>query len=171
MTRERWGASKFVKNQLRVVADNAYDPEAMPPITADLSEPGSRAFISKQQFTEMCKPAFGNKSMPNINALYKRAHFIINTPDYIVLKQAKSDSVEVFRNPGSYLTTSAGALYDENKENGTRPTSEDHREDIAWEQDWVQRMMSVADRPAPAVNAPPARRRRWVRQALALPES
>ena len=49
MTRERWGASKFVKNQLRLMADNLYEPDVMPDIAADVSVDGSHALITVLQ--------------------------------------------------------------------------------------------------------------------------
>eukprot|EP00973_Karenia_brevis_P005492 747805-Karenia_brevis.AAC.1 len=38
LTRERWGASKFVKNQLRIITDNTYDPDAEPDLAPRLPD-------------------------------------------------------------------------------------------------------------------------------------
>ena len=165
MTRERWGASKFVKNQWRAICDNTYDADAMIDITADLSEDGSFAQISLAIFLDIIKPSFAKMSLPNIKAILKRAHVIVNTAHYILVKQAESDVVKVFRGLPSYLTTEAGANYMEWKDSGATPSSEQLREDIGWEQQWVARFFSAADRGA--VVRRDVRARRWARGALA----
>ena len=72
MTRERWGASKFVKNQLRCIADNSYEPDVMPDISADLSTDGTHATITLLQYTEVLKPFFGILRIYRLNIIYER---------------------------------------------------------------------------------------------------
>ncbi len=95
MTRERWGASKFVRNQWRCLCDTVYCWEAMPDIAADLDTPGSHASLSMAQFLDLISPAFGKTGLPNIMALLKKAHIVVNTNSHIVVKQAKQEQVKV----------------------------------------------------------------------------
>ena len=102
MTRERWGASKFVRNQRRSITDNAIASDADPTtIPNDLPRDFSRhAIIPASQFYDIVEPAFGegkNKmSLTNVKALYKRGHFIVNTKEATYLKVAGEDNVKVF---------------------------------------------------------------------------
>ena len=94
--------------------------------------------------------------MPNIKALYKRAHFILNTPDYIILKLAEEENAKVFRGLDSYLTPAAGQRLIDFKERDVMPLPEDLRRDRGWEQRWIKTLIARAD----GVAEPP---RRWRR--------
>jgi hypothetical protein len=147
MTRERWGASKFVKNQLRGLADNTYDESAVPDyMPNDLPEEMSRyAFTTLAVFTDIVRPAFGKKTLPNIGAVFKRAHFIVNTESYIFVKQAADDTIKVFHGLDSYLTVEAGEALIEFKNTDQMPPSEQYRADIEWEQNLITRLCDQAD--------------------------
>ena len=163
MTRERWGASKFVKNQWRSLCDNTYDPEPEIQINADFVTPGSCTFVSLEIFRKMCGPMLGHLPKPHVMALFKRAHFIVNSKRQIYLKKAGEDVVRVFAHIPSYLTTSAGEALIDFKERHQMPSAEQLRQDIDWEQTWVNRLTDLAD----GVAAPA--RKRFCRGALALP--
>ena len=52
LTKERWTAAKFVQNQLRVVIDNAFEPEKEQTISVD-----PNPTISHDQFLDIIRPA------------------------------------------------------------------------------------------------------------------
>jgi hypothetical protein len=147
MTRERWGASKFVKNQLRGLADNSYDESAVPAhLPNDLPEDMSRCTqMSLAMFTDIVRPAFGKKTLPNIAAIWKRAHFIVNTENYILVKPAAVDVVQVFRGLHSYLTAEAGIALVQFKTHDQMPAGEQHRASIEWEQELISDLCERAD--------------------------
>lgn len=67
MTRERWTNSKFAQHQLRIVLDNAYNPEAHP--AGDLTE--AALAIQQEDFFRMVRPALGNISVTHAMAILK----------------------------------------------------------------------------------------------------
>ena len=103
------------------------------------------AYITKAHFTDIVKPAFGAKTLPNIGAVFKRAHFIVNTESYIFVKQAADDTVKVFHGLESYLTEEAGETLIQFKETDQMPPAEQHRADIEWEQNLISRLCDQAD--------------------------
>ena len=155
MTRERWGASKFVRNQWRSITDNSYahdaDPDTIP--ADDLPEDFSQhSFITLEDFIPIVQPAFGTgrnaMSLPNIKALFKRAHFIVNTSKYTYIKEAKVDNVKVFAHITSYLTPEAGALLLAVKENrDALPLPHTMRNHIGEEQRIFAELVQTADEP------------------------
>jgi len=165
MTRERWGASKFVRNQWRAISDNAYEPDMDPDsLPQDLPEDWSRhAIINFQQFFPIVAPAFrqgrNQMSMPHIKAMFKRAHCIVNTTKYTYIKMAQEDNVKVFHHVDSYLTQGAGELLAETKETNIMPSADLMRDLIGGEQEIVRDLIREADqarrgRPRLALPAP-----------------
>lgn len=64
MTREQWTNSKFVGHQLRIVLDNAYNPEAEPKDEKTLT-------VQREDFFRMLRPALGNISVTDAMAILK----------------------------------------------------------------------------------------------------
>ena len=64
MTREQWTNSKFVRHQLRIVLDNAYNPEAEPKDEKTLT-------VQREDFFRMLRPALGNISVTDAMAILK----------------------------------------------------------------------------------------------------
>ena len=70
MTRERWTTAKFVRNQLRIVLDNAYNPEVEPQTETDFMD--QERAIPHEAFYSMIRPALGNISVTDAMAILKR---------------------------------------------------------------------------------------------------
>ena len=99
MTRERWGAAKFVRGQARFACDNKYDPAAI-----DDEDPN----LTLDTFLAAIRPAFPpNMCKPDVMAILKRASVILNTRDHIYVKLAARPEIERFDNEGSYITEEA----------------------------------------------------------------
>ena len=79
MTRERWTNSKFVRHQLRIVLDNAYNPEAEP--EDDLTE--TALTVQHEEFFRMMRPALGNISVTDAMAILKRSAVVIFSKKFI----------------------------------------------------------------------------------------
>lgn len=176
MTKERYNAAKFVRNQLRIICDNSYccvaeknwldDPEVLQASSdEDSSEDAADGkVIPLAMFLDMCKPAMGDKGKPHVTAIMKRAHFILNTQRFLYAKEAGSHIVKQFPHVPSYLTPDAGNVYMQFKATGTMPEAERLREDIGWEQGWLAELIRVQDEPLPALRDRPLRR--WAPRAL-----
>ncbi|CAE7556086.1 unnamed protein product [Symbiodinium microadriaticum] len=72
LTKERWTAAKFVQNQLRVVIDNAFEPEKEQTISVD-----PNPTISHDQFLDIIRPAIRDMSTADIMAILKRSVFVV----------------------------------------------------------------------------------------------
>ena len=117
MTRETWGAAKFVMNQPRMIADNKWDPHEEPEMTVDgQPRPWTIGFtgIDNKTFMNMVRPAFPEKCLDtDIEA--------ICTPDYIdALPAGLDDKVTISRHEhrGSYITAKANELLERSTDDG-----------------------------------------------------
>ena len=79
MSKERWGAAVFRKNQLRIACENKWDPAAEP--GPDNKE---RCFITHAEFCSMVRPAMHQACTPSdLEAVCKRASFIVNSSQWV----------------------------------------------------------------------------------------
>ena len=79
MSKERWGAAKWVVNQLRLFAVNDYTPEAEPPNTLPVMDT-SIQYIQHKAFMEMLEAVWPrDTSEANAMAVLKRTHIILNS--------------------------------------------------------------------------------------------
>ena len=99
MTRERWTNAKFVRNQLRIVLDNAYNPEAEPAMD---SLQNARK-ISHEAFYNMIRPALGNIAVADAMAILKRSVFMIFSKKFVYFRLPSQQPVEVERLPWEKL--------------------------------------------------------------------
>lgn len=132
MTRERWTNAKFVRNQLRIVLDNAYNPEAEPAMD---SLQNARK-ISHEAFYNMIRPALGNIAVADAMAILKRSVFMIFSKKFVYFRLPSPQPVEVERLPWEKLDI----LLDSSKpilknffEGG--PCPEHYESHTAWELD------------------------------------
>ena len=116
MTRERWGASKFVLNQLRLAGENSYT-EAQIPSDEEWAEAneGTQVIVNSRttlKLWEMTKATFPTGiSKANAFALFKRINIYLNTENHIYRRLAGSKSgVERFPIESHYITEDAGKV-------------------------------------------------------------
>ena len=87
MTRERWGASKSVRNQPRMICDNNWDAEKEPQMMVGGQRHPCRVglpSIEDKSFMKMTRPAFPEKCIDSdIEAVCKRATIIVNSEHFI----------------------------------------------------------------------------------------
>ena len=131
MTRERWGAAKFVRGQARFASENMYDEQAVPSWDdwRGLNVlPEKKAKEKRNQFLfDMLRPTFPKgMSKANVNAILKRATVVMNTKDYVFERLAGVESDvtrEVKR--GHFITKQAGTtLYNYYEKQITRDAEE-----------------------------------------------
>lgn len=100
MTRERWGAAKFVKNQHRSGAENKHK------VDFDF-EVGQNPAQDLDNFGQLTRPAFPERmGEPDIDAVKKRTSICVNTKNYVYLKLAGDSVVHRFE-PMRYVTEGA----------------------------------------------------------------
>ena len=160
MTYQRWGASKFVRNQFRIANANTYDSQAEATIP-DMFQGDEVDRIPKAKFYELIEPALmKNTSKQDVGALLKRACFIVVSKKYVYVKKGAQDVVIRYRNEsGSLLTPEAGARYMAWKENGVLPADDLLRAEVDVEQRLFNRI----------VMGKPPQQSRWARGALLQP--
>lgn len=73
MKRARWASAKYVRHQLRVVPDNAYNPDAEP----EDNKSDSDLVVSHEDFFLMIRPVLGSMLSTDAMAILKRSAIII----------------------------------------------------------------------------------------------
>ncbi|CAE8683698.1 unnamed protein product [Polarella glacialis] len=130
----RWGATKWVANEPRAVADQFYNPNSK-------CEHDFWPSSTFQEFYGMIRPAFNeNASEAEINAVFKRAAFLVNSKTHVYYRKAGVNEDLAQRkqivNP-EYLTPEGKKLYGLYKSGHKEPPA-NHAENIAKEQVWVE---------------------------------
>ena len=113
MTRDRWGASKFVRGQLRCAAENSYDATAEPTdadwatTCATMARKARNTFF----FDMLSKTLPQNLTRANTHAILKRSSVCVNTPTMVYARLAGVDSaVTRVLKTSHYITEQAGAI-------------------------------------------------------------
>ncbi|CAJ1402580.1 unnamed protein product [Effrenium voratum] len=93
MTRARWTNAKFVRNQLRIVLDNSYNPDA---------EPGDNLndedlVVSHTAFFSMIRPALGIMANTDAMAVMKRSVVVIFGKNHITFRLPSGQEIEANR--------------------------------------------------------------------------
>ena len=163
LTYQRWGGAKFIRNQLRIAIDNKHD-DSMETDMNDIYPGTERMLVPQNLFYDLIKPAFKKDiTVPDLEAILKRACFVVITKSYFYVKVAAQDLIYRYRKPDSLLTPEAGTRYIEWKRNGTMPAAHVLRKEIDIEQRWLNRAINLTDAEVDTILAPP---RRWRTGAL-----
>lgn len=146
MTRERWGASKYVQGQLRIVCDNAFDQNAdrdLPPIPFGQASDT----VPMHVFMDIVKPAWPKTGFANVEALLKRASIIVNTERFVYLKLAASPNIQRFNKYPSYLSSNGGARWHKQDTSGCKATVSklQHIMEVDWEHRYFQAVLEGGD--------------------------
>ena len=133
----RWGAAKWVQNQPRAVAANAYE--------AQVDEGESfLPTLAFKDFWEMIRPSVSdNASHADINAILKRSVFIVNTKRFVYFRKDGVNEEPVPRismEGPDYLTPAAKELYGKFKSN-EKCFPQDFETEIQKEQMWISLIM------------------------------
>ena len=133
----RWGASKWVQNQPRAVADNTYD------VGLDLPY-DFLDHITFENFYKLVRPAFKDSaSRAHMDAVFKRSAFILNTKTHIYYRPAGINEEHVYRIPlfpEGYLTEVGRQVYGEYK-GGNKEMPANFQDEVEKEQEWVSMLM------------------------------
>jgi hypothetical protein len=143
MTRERWTNAKFVRNQLRIVLDNAYNPEAEPQPESDFLD--QEKTIPHEAFYSMIRPALGNIAVTDAMAILKRSVFIIFSKKFVYYRLPSQQPAPVERLPWKkldILQDSSKPILKNFLEGGPRPDTYDMH--TVWEQDtWLHLTVAI----------------------------
>ena len=156
MTYQRWGATKFVRGQMRIACDNKYDENAEP--AAGMLPGQNTEDVDMAIIYDLIKPACPKLGRSDTDAILKRATFVINSGDYIYIKIAGNAQPYCLRNDQSFLTEEACRRYQAFRDSSTMPAPADLREEIGIEQRCLDRLFDPAPRRwrAGVACAPPA---------------
>ena len=144
MSKERWGAAKWVKGQLRIYCCNDFEGRNEPkddmPIMAKRA--GEISFVRHEDFMKMLEPAWYTKEATeaNIMAVLKRTHIIVNTHTFLYVRPAGEDVQPVLRVPlgdkTDFLAEPSRPVYDFYRKGGSS-TPANMQEKLAWEEKWM----------------------------------
>ena len=161
MTRERWGASKWVRNQLRLFAFNPINTQG---------EPEQGSTVTHAQFMNIIDPCWCKEmDEESILAVLKRSCMVVVTKRWCYWRPATENEVVVKRRhlevglggvEGLLSPTASDVVSAWKEERSACP--EDYEEQLAFEEQWMNAAMSKGSleiprlSPAPAVGAAPA---------------
>ena len=130
MTRARWTSAKFVRNQLRIVLDNAYNPDAEP---SD-NDTKQALTVSHDDFFLMVRPALGSMPKTDAMAIFKRSAFIIFGRKHITFRLPSEKQISAHRirwNKTDIILDTSKPKLKNYKEGGPAPA--DYEQQVGWE--------------------------------------
>ncbi|CAJ1458372.1 unnamed protein product [Effrenium voratum] len=130
MTRARWTNAKFVRNQLRIVLDNSYNPDA---------EPGDNLndedlVVSHTAFFSMIRPALGIMANTDAMAVMKRSVVVIFGKNHITFRLPSGQEIEanrIRRNKVDIIRGSSKGILKNYKKGGPVPVDYDQHQSVA----------------------------------------
>ncbi|CAE7467314.1 unnamed protein product [Symbiodinium sp. CCMP2592] len=148
MSKERWGAAKWVKGQPRIYCVNDYDRKAEPkndlPILSHRQ--GIISYATHGDFLNMLEPAWcpKDKNEANVMAVLKRTHILLKTKTFLYVRPASEKESPVLRIPLDdkldLLHLESRSVYDYHRKGGTNMPA-DFDSKVAWETEWVEKAM------------------------------
>ena len=152
MTKERWGAAKFVQGQLRVFVCNDYALTDLLRKKQD-SRAGPSAPIPHSDFLDIIAPMFPKDTEdPHKMAVLKCASILVNAGKVIVLRQATQDEVHVpciiMDKAVDFLKPAAAARY-MNYRDTKESFHADFERDVEWESKYVDAVLHGRAPPPP----------------------
>ena len=149
MSKERWGAAKWVKGQTRIYCVNDFDVKAEPKLNQPLLEieNGVPSYVSHDEFMKMLESAWCSKDLSetNIMAVLKRTHVFLNTSQCLYIRPASEVATPVIRIPlgkkTDLLHAESRGVYDYHRKGGVDLPA-DFEEKVEWEANWVKKAMA-----------------------------
>lgn len=146
MSKERWGAAKWMKGQLRIYCVNDFDAAREPaddlPVLAKRA--GHPSYVTHDAFMKMLEVAWYAKENTdsNIMAVLKRTHLMVNTKTFLYVRPASEDKQPVLRIPfgdkTDFLVEESRLKYDFYRKGGSAFPNE---MDLKWEESWMKAAM------------------------------
>ncbi|CAE7558901.1 unnamed protein product [Symbiodinium sp. CCMP2592] len=149
MSKERWGAAKWVRGQARIYCVNDFDIKSEPALDQPLLDiqEGRHTYIAHKVFLEMLESAWYSKeaSESNVMAVLKRTHIVVNTATSLYIRPASENENPVLRIPlgdkTDFLHLDSRMVYDYHRKGG-KDLPADFNKKVEWEADWVRNAMA-----------------------------
>ena len=149
MSKERWGAAKWVRGQARIYCVNDFDIKSEPALDQPLLDiqEGRHTYIAHKVFLEMLESAWYSKeaSESNVMAVLKRTHIFVNTATSLYIRPASENEHPVLRIPlgdkTDFLHLDSRTVYDYHRKGG-KDLPADFNKKVEWEADWVRKAMA-----------------------------
>ena len=145
----RWGATKWVSNEPRAVADNSYGSSVD-------EEPAFMNHVPFTTFYDIVKASFIESVTPaHMDAIFKRACFLVNTKSHIYYRIAGINTDYVYRvgRGGEEYLTGEGKMVYGNFKAGNKEVPPHFEEDVETEQEWVRQIMEARIKSRSATSA------------------
>ncbi|CAE7900938.1 unnamed protein product, partial [Symbiodinium necroappetens] len=130
MSKERWGAAKWVRGQARTYCSSDFDIKT----------------VSHSDFLKMLESAWCSKDCndANIMAVLQRTHIFVNTAKCLYIRPASETEGPVLRIPLGdkidFLHVDSRKVYDYHRKGG-QDAPQDFEMKVNWERDWVAKAM------------------------------
>ena len=152
LTKERWGAAKFVKGQFRVFVCNDYVLTGFLKENQDI-RPGITIRMSHEDFVKVIAPMFpSNTEDPHIMAVLKRANVIVNAGKIMMYRKATENEVSVpcliMEKAVDFLKPAAAKRYMQYRD-AISTKHADFDEDVKWEAAYVDAILADQAPPLP----------------------
>ncbi|CAK9068012.1 unnamed protein product [Durusdinium trenchii] len=142
MTRARWTSAKFVRHQLRIVLDNAFNPDAEP----EDNKTEEALVVAHDDFFLMIRPALGTMSRTDAMAILKRSAVVVVGNKHVTYRLPSEQAIPADRirwNKSDIILDSSKPTLQNYKQGGPPPL--DYDQHTAWESAWLQEAMRVGD--------------------------
>ena len=155
LTKERWGAAKFVQGQMRIFVCNDFE------FTPWLHEHqgitgGTTLHMQHEDFLKVIAPMFPERTEPpHIMAVLKRANLLVNAGKIMIFRPATQEEISVQclvkSSTVEFLNPNAGKRYQAYRDNEkTKPST--FEADLQWEADYVDAILAGNPPPGPRVS-------------------
>lgn len=149
MSKERWGAAKWVKGQLRMYCVNDFDAQREPKDDMPILQKraGQHGFVSHKDFMAMLDNAWFSREAndSNIMAVLKRTHLFVNTNTFLYVRPAGEEKRPVMRIPlhdkTDLLHEHSRVVYDFYRKGGADLPS-NFEEKVRFEEKWMAAAMA-----------------------------
>ena len=130
MTRARWTSAKFVRHQLRIVLDNAFNPDAEP----EDNKTEEALVVAHEDFFLMIRPALGTMSRTDAMAILKRSAVVVFGNKHVTYRLPSEQAIPAHRirwNKSDIILDSSKPILQNYKQGGPPPL--DYDQHTAWE--------------------------------------
>jgi len=144
----RWGGIRLAKGQPRIICENKIDIDAEGQVANDVN------VMTHKQFLDLIRPMFPDRMAAcDIDAVMKRANFIVQTNDFFYFREANEASVNVTRvsladRDNRWISPESRSRYCAFL-NGDIDQDDTYDERIAWERTWAAAAVGQGNKPRP----------------------
>ena len=155
LTRERWGAAKFIQGQFRVFVCNDYERTEWVEANQN-TRTGVVFYMDHKDFLEIIRPVFPKEcESPHLMAVLKRANIVVNAGRILIFRRATQEEITApymcTAMPVDYLKPQSAARYMDYRDQKVEKVvpHSSFAEHVAWEARYIDALLTGKNLPLP----------------------